>query len=153
MHPMLHAPQLAPKQMRHYFWAQHASIQHRSSGNSAAAAPAHTQLSAAQQLHASGHDDTSPSSCSVSHTLQASQLAPKQMRWIFCAGRPSISIAQAAILRLRHQHTRSSLRHSSCTHLVMMIHRQAPAQCPIRCKHPNWPRNRCAGFSAPAAHR
>ena len=52
----LYAPKLPPKQMRHHFWAQRAPIQHPSSGNSAAAAPAFTQLSATQQWPTSKHD-------------------------------------------------------------------------------------------------
>ena len=92
---MLHTSNMPPKQVRHHVWAQHAPMQRRSSGNSAVAAPAPTQLSATQHLPASGHDGAPPSSCSVFHMLQASQLATKQMRWIFCAGRPSISIADA----------------------------------------------------------
>ena len=89
--PMLHAPHLPPKQMRHHFWAQCAPIQHRSRPNQRQQ-QLHTLLSATQHLPASDHDDTPASSCLVSHTLQAPQLAPKQVRWIFCAGRPSISI-------------------------------------------------------------
>ena len=83
---------------------------HRSYCNSAAAAPALTQLSATQHLLASDHDDTSPRSCRVSRTLQSSQLSPKQMRNYFWAQRgTSIQIAQAMIQRPRHQHSRSSL--------------------------------------------
>ena len=52
----LYAPKLPPKQMCHHFWAQRAPIQHPSSGNSAAAAPAFTQLSATQQWPTSKHD-------------------------------------------------------------------------------------------------
>jgi hypothetical protein len=66
------------------------------SGNSAAAAPAPTQLSATQHLPAPGHDDTPPSSSLVCRTLQAPQLPPKQERWIFCAACASRSIAQPA---------------------------------------------------------
>ena len=107
--PMLHTSNMPPKQVRHHVWAQHAPMQRRSSGNSAVAAPAPTQLSATQHLPASGHDGAPPSSCSVFHMLQASQLAPKQMRWIFCASRPSTSIAHAVNERPRHQHSSCSL--------------------------------------------
>ena len=125
--PMLHAPHLPPKQMCHHFWAQRASMQHPSSGNSAAAAPTPKLLSATQHLPASDHDDTPASSCLASHTLQAAQLAPKQMRWIFCAGRPSMSIAHAVNQRPQHQHPRCSLRHSSREHPSMMPLRKAVA--------------------------
>ena len=88
--PMLRAPQLLPEQIRHHFWAQRAPIQHRSSGNSAAAPPAPTQLSATQHLPASKHDAASPSSCLRSPKLHTSNLPPKQMRHHFWAQRASI---------------------------------------------------------------
>jgi len=61
--PKLHAPHLPPKLVRHDFCAVRPSIQHCSSGNSAAAAPAFTQLSATQRLPASKHDAAPSSSC------------------------------------------------------------------------------------------
>ena len=87
---MRHASELHPKQMRRHFCAARPSIQHRSSGNSAAAAPAFTLLSATQQWPTSKHDAASPSSCLVSPMLHTSELHPKQMRRHFCAARPSI---------------------------------------------------------------
>jgi len=139
--------------MRHLFCAQRASIQHRSRNDSAAAAPAPTLLSATQHLPASDHDDTPASSCLAPHTLQAPQLAPKQMRWIFCAGRPSISIAHAVNQRPQHQHSRCSLRHSVCRHPSIMPLRKAVALRLRSFMHPICPRNWCATISAPSAHR
>ena len=67
-----------------------------------------------------------------------------QVRWY--------SIAHAVNQRLRRQHPHSSLRHSDCLHLSMMLKRKAAAECLRRCKHPICPRNRCAAISAPPAH-
>ena len=61
--PMLQTPQLPPKQTRRHFWAHHVPVQHRSSGNSASAAPAPTLLSATQRLLASKHDAATKSCC------------------------------------------------------------------------------------------
>ena len=93
--PMLRTPQLPPKQIRRHFWAQRVSTKRRSSGNSAAAAPAPTQLSATQQWPTSKHDAAARSCCLVSPKHRSPYLPPKQMRHHFCAGRPSISIARA----------------------------------------------------------
>ena len=84
---MLHTSNLPPKQMRHHFRAVRPSIQHRSSGNSAAAAAAPKLLSATQHLPASKHDAASPSICLLPPMLQASNLSPKQMRHHFWAQR------------------------------------------------------------------
>jgi hypothetical protein len=61
--------QSAPETGAPSFCARHAPIQHRSRGNSAAAAPTPKLLSVTQHLPASEHDDTPASSCLVSHTL------------------------------------------------------------------------------------
>ena len=144
---MLRAPHLPPKHMRHHFWAQRAPIPHRSRGNSATAATAPTLLSATQRLPASDHDAAAQSCCGVSPMLPARHLPPKQMHWTFCAGRPSISIAHAAIQRPQHQHPRCSLRHSICLYLIMMPQCKAAAEC-LRCfQHPICPRNTCAAMS------
>ena len=52
-------------------------VDDRSSGNSVAAAPAPTQLSATQHLPASKHDAAPQSCCWVSPILHAPQLPPK----------------------------------------------------------------------------
>ena len=75
---MLHEPKMPSKQMRHHFWAQRAPTQHRSSGNSAAAAPATV-------FAAFGHDPGALSCCLVSRALQTTQLPPKQMHSDFWA--------------------------------------------------------------------
>ena len=151
--PMLHAPHLPPKHMRHHFWAQRAPIPHRSRGNSAAAATAPTLLSATQRLPASDHDAAAQSCCGVSPMLPARHLPPKQMHWIFCADRPSISIAHAAIQRPRHQHPYSSLRHSICLHPSTVPYGKAAAEC-LRCfMRPICPRNTCATISGRNSRR
>ena len=101
---MLHAPQLPPEHMRYRFWAQRAPIQHRSSGISAAAAPAPTQLSATQHLPASDRDAAVQSCCGVPPMLHA-PICPRNTCAII-SGRNvrRYSIAQAAFQRLRHQH-------------------------------------------------
>jgi hypothetical protein len=150
---MHHAPHLPPKQMRQYFWAQRVSMQHRSSGNSTAAAPALTQLSATQHLPASKHDDTSPSSYWVFSMLHAPRLPPKQMHHYFLAQRASIQHPQAVMQRPRHQHPRSSLRHSICLHLVMIPKRKAASWC-LRCSMLHvCPRSRCANISGRSVRR
>jgi hypothetical protein len=139
--------------MRHHFCAPRPSIQHRSSGNSAAAAPAPTQLSATQHLPASKHDAATQSCCLVPQMLHASNIPPGQMRHHSGHNVRRYSIAQAAIQRPRHQHPRSSLRHSICLHLIMMPKCKAAAEC-LRCfMDPICPRNRCATIFAPPAHR
>ena len=57
------------------------------------------------------------------------------------------SIPQAVIQRPRHQHPRSSLRHSNGLHPSTMIRRLAAAEY-LRCSmHPSCPRNTCATVS------
>ena len=135
--------------MRHHFWVQHASIQHRSCGNSATAASAPTQLSVTQHLPAAKHDAAVQSCCRASPMLRKPQLplTQTQIRHHFWAQRASIqprssgnsaAAAPAPTLLSVTQHLPAS---------STMIHRQVPAKCPIRCKRPMYPRNRCATIS------
>ena len=125
--PVLHTSLLPLKHMRQHFWAQRASIQHPSSGNSAAAAPTPTLLSATKQWPASKHDAASPSCCLVFPKLRAPHRPRNRCATISAPTAHRYSIPQAAIQRPRHQRSRCSLRQSNGLHPSMMPHRQAAA--------------------------
>ena len=114
--PMLRTPQLPPKQIRHHFWALRVSIKRRSSGNSAAAAPAFTQ----PLRHSNGpHPSMMPQRKAAAYCLRCFMhpICPRnRCATIFAPPAHRYSIAQAATLRPQHQHPRCSLRRSICQH-------------------------------------
>ena len=122
---MLQASQLPPEQVRHQSWARHASIQHRSSGNSAPAAPALTLLSATLQWPSSKHGAATKSCCWTSPMLQASQLPPKQVRHYFWAHRASV---QSSCVTWRRQ-----LQCPRCFLREQHLPASGPDPAPLRC--------------------
>ena len=69
------------------------------------------------------------------------------MRHHFWAQHASIQYRSSGIQRPRHQHPRSSLRHSHGLHPSMMPQRKAAAGCPRSVMHPICPQYRCANIS------